>query len=354
MEVMYYIDSLKKGWWIILGVIFLALSLVMAYDYVAPPQYQATARFIVYPNIDANVTGNEMINSLDSLSDRTVLATYSEVIDSIYIRKLVCAELGISLEQYDDIFEQTSVVLPNANIFETSLISYDPELVKDVLDLTGRISVEYINELYDVYLVSYLDSPIVPTNPIRPQPVRDSILAVLFGSILGILIVIGKDQILMPIEEIRQRRNIDPTSKAYRKSYVTSVIEDAIHDYKNTQNTFSIGLIRLNGLKDWVEIIPQGNLDQIISNQSEMITNILKGSDIVGRWDRLTFILFLPRTEEYNANLLLNKLAKALEKPIKLSYANEIIQTDPSTSVIQYNENTTYNDMITVLESKLE
>ncbi len=69
-------------------------------------------------------------------------------------------------------------------------------------------------------------------NPLAPQPLRDGILAVIIGGILGVLLVIGKEQILMPIEQLRERRNIDPTSHAYRKPYIENVIMDAIQQQK--------------------------------------------------------------------------------------------------------------------------
>ena len=354
MEVMFYIDSLKKGWWIILCLILGCLGLVMAYDLITPPEYQATARFIVYPNVDATTSGNELINSLDQLSDRSVLSTYSEIIDSTYIKQIVSNELGISLEEYDDLFVQSTVVLPNANIFETTLISYDPQLVKEVLNFTGELSVGYINDLYNIYIVSFLDVPQLPTEPISPQPLRDGILAVIFGAMIGVLLVIGKEYILMPVDEIRKRRDIDPTSKAYRKSYLEKIISNAMNEYSLTSTPFTVSMIRFEGLMNWLEILPEGKIDLLVNNASETITNLLKGSDIIGRWDKISFILYMPKTEENNAKFLMQKLVSVLQDPVHLSYINETINLEPQFVISQYSGNSSYGEFVNSIADKLE
>ena len=53
----------------------------------------------------------------------------------------------------------------------------------------------YIQGIYQIYDINFLDSAGVPNNPISPNPARDASLAAVLGAILGVSVAIGREQV---------------------------------------------------------------------------------------------------------------------------------------------------------------
>ena len=90
MEIKLYLRMLQRGWWVILLTALIAVAISLTISYFAVPQYQAVARFIITPGASAT-SSTDVIDSLNTLDRRSVVATYAEVMNSqkmweIYLR----------------------------------------------------------------------------------------------------------------------------------------------------------------------------------------------------------------------------------------------------------------------------
>ena len=81
MEIRLYFQMLQRGWWVILLAALVAVSVSLGLSYLAVPQYQATASFIITPSATLTI-GRDVVNSLDTLDRRSIVATFAEVMNS--------------------------------------------------------------------------------------------------------------------------------------------------------------------------------------------------------------------------------------------------------------------------------
>ena len=66
MEIKLYFRMLQRGWWIILLTAMVGLSTSLALSYVAVPQYEASALYILSP-ASSITSQNDVVDSLDTL-----------------------------------------------------------------------------------------------------------------------------------------------------------------------------------------------------------------------------------------------------------------------------------------------
>ncbi|RMD61005.1 hypothetical protein D6833_08825, partial [Candidatus Parcubacteria bacterium] len=81
LEIRLYLQMLRRGWWLILLAALIALSASLSVSLLATPQYKATARFLITPSAELT-RGKDVVDSLDTLDRRSVVATYAEVMNS--------------------------------------------------------------------------------------------------------------------------------------------------------------------------------------------------------------------------------------------------------------------------------
>ena len=114
MEIKLYFRMLRRGWWLIVLAALVALSASLALSYLATPQYQAAARFIVTPGSLLTGGGDigAVVDGLDTLDRPSIVATYAEVMSS---RRILAEALGYLQLQNLDTTKYTiqAVVLPS-------------------------------------------------------------------------------------------------------------------------------------------------------------------------------------------------------------------------------------------------
>ena len=104
-----------EGGWRIAGIFTSAfLIIALAYSISITPIYQASARFLVYPN--ANLTSSrDVVSSLDTLDKRTISSTYADILDSNRVYQDTINRLNLPAGQLKDV-KVTSEVQTNTNI----------------------------------------------------------------------------------------------------------------------------------------------------------------------------------------------------------------------------------------------
>jgi capsular polysaccharide biosynthesis protein len=120
MEMRFYMRIIRKGWWLILIAVLVAVNFSLVYSYyLTRPTYEAVARFIVSPNIQ-NIESRDLVNSLEALDKRSIISTYAEVLNSREIITKTLNLLGMDQVQYDA-YTAYVTVLPDANIIRFSV-----------------------------------------------------------------------------------------------------------------------------------------------------------------------------------------------------------------------------------------
>jgi diguanylate cyclase (GGDEF)-like protein len=86
--------------------------------------------------------------------------------------------------------------------------------------------------------------------------------------------------------------------------------------------------VELNGLRDLVDTLPLVSLQNILQGTTKILRNELRGNDIIGRWNDISFVILLPNTPGVAAKSIFERIVQALAQPIELNVLGETVQLD--------------------------
>jgi diguanylate cyclase (GGDEF)-like protein len=350
MEIKLYLRMLQKNWIMVLITTLVTFNAALIFSYVATPTYRASARFTVSPSTQI-ISATDMVNSLEALDKRSIISTYAEFLNSPRIHNETIQDLQLDPLKINETYEITTVVLPDANILELTVSGPSPEMTALLANQVGNKAVETITQYYQAYEINILDPAIVPIQPISPQPVRDSALALALGLILGAGLAIIQEEMRVPLDAYRLRRSIDPVSAAYNRSYFMRCMEDEL--MKNEGN-LSLGLVQVNGLRGLIDTLPQPIVQQIMRHVTNTLKKELRGNDIIGKWNDINFSVMLSTTPKIPAQRTMERIRSALNAPVEIEHYNETLYLHPVVSSATQEANETASDIISLAERELE
>ena len=350
MEIKHYLQMLRKGWWIVLLTALMALNVAFVAAYFTEPIYLANAKFIVSPNPKV-VTEYDVVNSLEALDKRSIVATYGEFLNSRRVYSDALVALGLDIELMGD-YTTAAVVLPEANILELTVTGPDPRLASDVANMIGSLTIDSVSRLYRAYDVSVLDAAVAPTVPISPQPVRDASLALALGLIAGVSLAILSEQIRIPLDTYRNRLRLDTTTGVYKRQYFEQLVEGKLT--QNPDEALSLGIVELTGLQELMDTLPTNALNWILNQVTDVLRKELRGNDAIARWNKNSFSLMLPLTPSVAASRTFERIYEALKRPVDLHQYNITVNLDPHIGGAVYSERMPLDDLLKQAEKVVQ
>jgi diguanylate cyclase (GGDEF)-like protein len=332
MEFRFYLRTIQRGWWLILISILVAVSVSLIYSYYfVTPMYESQAKFVVSPNLSNFERESDLVDSLETLDKRSIVATYGEIISSrqVFVKSIV--ELGANPLDYVD-YTTSVTVLPDTNILQLTVQGLHPEAVTVLANSIGQKAINQIKSLYQVYDINFLDVAIPPLEPFRPQPLQDAGLALLLGAVVGVGLAILRDQLSSSLDRLSRRRMVDSESLAFTRNEFDRRLRDEIATHPDSY--LSLGFIYLNGIESISDSLPQSYLNQIVRKVTSTLQYHLRGNDIVGRWSKLQFSVMMPTTPGQSATQKLDQIRGILSQPFSLDSSGDIIvNLDPRIGV---------------------
>lgn len=327
MEIRFFLKIIQRGWWMIAISALLAVNFSLIYSYfIVTPEYEAVARFIVSPNLE-NTDSRDMVNSLEALDKRSIIATYAEVLNSYQITTEALKVLGNNPADFAA-YTTSATLLPDANIIRYSVKGPDPEVAARLANGIGQYAIDYVRKLYVVYNIDFLDKATAAEEPSSPRPLQDALLALLVGLVIGVGLAIFRDQVSGTLARIGQRNTVDYESQALARVFFERRIRQEVSVQPNVVNT--LGIIYLNGIQDIYDSLPQVYINQIMRKVTGTLKSELRGNDLVGRWSKLQFGVFLLSTDGTSAMRRLERIREILDQPVTLEGADELsIHLDP-------------------------
>jgi len=352
MELKIYLRMIKTGWWIVLLTVFSALNIALVVDYFTTPQYRAVARLIVVPNTTL-VTTQNLVNSLATLDRPSIVNTYSEVLNSNYLYENDIDQFNLTPEQLQD-YNQQATVLPDSNIIELTVTGTDPDICASWANLVAQNAINYVNNTYQVYQLSFLDKAISDPIAISPQPVRDIGLAVALGLLFGTLLAIVREQIRTPLEELRLRRIMDPTIGCFNRTHIERIVADEVVRSKGSMDNyiFSIAYLNFEMLLDYQHDLPQQLLNDLMRQVVSILREQLRGNDSIGHWDQFGLIIVLPSTPFQAAERIIDRVRWEIHRRLFIPETN--IPLDLFFGVTRWQTNDTVDQLIGRMRMDME
>jgi diguanylate cyclase (GGDEF)-like protein len=349
MEIKLYIQMLRRGWWIVLLTALIAVNMALLADFFTTPMYQASTKFVVSPSNDT--LAGDVIYSLEALDKRSIISTYAEFVNS---RRIYVEALNVlKLEEADMVgYTTQAVVLPDANILELTVSGPNPELAALLANTMAQGATDYISLIYRAYNISILDAAVPSSAPYTPQPARDASLAMALGVVAGAALAILSEQIRIPLEAFRQRRQLDSLTGVFNNRYFRVVLEQEIS--KKPDEIHSIGIIELYGLNDIFDTLPQAATQKILLRVTDILRRELRGNDSVGRWTNTGFVVLLRSTLGPAAGRIFDRIFKALSEPVFLGQYDITVDLAPRIGGAVYSNHITQQELIEQANNALE
>ena len=309
MELNLYLQMIRRGWWLVALTALIALTTSLGASFLVTPQYEVVARFIITPGAIGESSPQTILNGLNTINNQSVMETYAEVMNSDRIYNDSLAFLQLQPEDLKD-YSYESAVLPSSSILELSVKGPDPQLAADIANAVGYQTINFTRRLNQVINLDFLDLATPSTVPYSPQPLRNAALATVLGLIGGLVLVIVREQLRASLETFRQRVHLDNETGVYTKKYFSRLVEDELA--RHPDDVLSIGIVELGGLRDIFDTFPLAALQRILQRVTESLRKELRGNDIIGRWNEISFIVMLPNTPGMAANRIFERIYQVL------------------------------------------
>lgn len=179
------LDALRTGWYLILLGALVAAGAAIAVDRVTKPYYEASASYVVSPG--GQVPPDDLaqgVNTLDSSRSRSIMTTLTEITDSAAVRADTFEALGLP-EVLTEVYTVESVVVPEANVMQTTVTGPDPAIAASLASGLGSFGGARFEALYQIYDVVALDPATIPTEPANPSLAQLLVIAIALGCMVG-------------------------------------------------------------------------------------------------------------------------------------------------------------------------
>ncbi len=221
MDLKNVLKALTSGWHLVAVGLVVSLGVAIVLYRTADQVYEATASYVVSPGAGAGPSDvTEGVKTLDSSRSRSIMTTLTEISTSDTVRSDAAARLGVG-DDGISAYRVSSVVVPEANVIETTVAGPDAATAAALASVIGDIAGLRFISLYQIYDVAVLDPATIPTGSSNPGLTQLMVMT----AALGLLIGVGAALLRHAVHRSRSR-NVRNRLSAYDATI--SVLED--HD----------------------------------------------------------------------------------------------------------------------------
>lgn len=326
-----------------------AINVSLMVSYATTPVYQTRARFLIAPDPSLQ-NQSQVLDSLDNLDQPTIASTYVEILMSQRIFDETAENLGIDPSE-EESYERNAVVLPDSNVLELTVTGPDPMIATTLANGIGLQGTLFIKDYYPVYDLDFLDKAAAPESPIEPTPARSAAVSLMMGIAFGGVIAVLREYLHIPLDALRRRNITDEMSKAATRQYFYYRLEEEL--LLNNPGYLSVGIVQLQGIEDLTDILPHSVMQELQRRLAQSMQNELRGRDVVGKWDAISFTVLLPGTPATAAATVMDRIHEALSIPQQIDKDEEPIHLNPCTAVVTNTHDETSRQLIDRLEASL-
>jgi capsular polysaccharide biosynthesis protein len=205
MELLEYMNLIKKRWWLVLLIIIVSVLASAALDmYIISPVYEARATLLIGRtprNQDEEVQYDAI------LAYQKLIKTYSELAKSRMIAEETIKTLGVDMAP--EALLKNIMVSPKGDtqILEISVQDNDEERVIKIANTLANVFVDRVRTMMNTDDIKFIDEARPPADLISPNRTMDMAIGVLAGLIVAFSIAFlleRSDTILRSEEEVEK------------------------------------------------------------------------------------------------------------------------------------------------------
>ncbi len=307
------IKAIAAGWKWIVSIVLIAACVSLAISAASAPQYRSEATFVIAPNKDLP-SSRDVVSAFTALDTLKIFSTYSDILasDRVYEEAIKNVDMDAAeLSRYTRYTEMK----PESIILQLFVEGPDAQKAAALANEIGKYGIQFINAYFTVFEIDFLDQAVPAPAAFKPQTLRDMGIFAGIGLLIGLLIVIIKDFMEIPLAQFVHRFSIDQESLANTRRSIEKSL--AAMKEKGDAWPLTIILIEIKNLHELFSILPAFSRRKISIEIVARMKTQLKGGDLVGKWNASTFCVVLPNTPEKVASIPVNKLVGIFKDPFK-------------------------------------
>lgn len=177
------LSVLWRRLWVILMVVAICVFGAVNLSLAQTPQYVATARILIEPEQEDRVTGGTGQGLLE------LIPTVVDLVSTRPTAEAVIQELDLQMTAGEFLGNLTVQQVESTQSIEVSYRSSDPERARDIANaVAGTVSdrISGRNLGAEAITVTVWEQAVAPDAPVSPDPVRNGLLALAIGLLLGL------------------------------------------------------------------------------------------------------------------------------------------------------------------------
>lgn len=321
----YYLRVIQSRWRLIAGFVLAALVLSLVISYITTPIYRATATFVINPN-ESLPSSRDFVDTLATLDSRSIISTYRDIFLSKRVFTDTLQSLGFSAAEAQH-YEPSVVVGKESNIMTLNVDGPDAGKAVMLADAIGQTAISYIQGFSRVFSITVLDQAYAQPAAVKPQILRDAGIAALVGLVLGLLAVLINESYRTSLGTLKDRLRIDRISNATTRKHFLRTFEQ-MHE-ANKVEPLSVAIISLDGIREYFGELSEPLQMTLMRKVTDSLRNLLRGSDIVARWDNTSMVVGLPLTTEQAAFRAIERIKETLSQPVTLEITGDKVDLEP-------------------------
>lgn len=186
IELKEYFFILRKKARIIgfITIFLVAVSGIFSF-FILKPTYQTFTTLMVGKPQAYNGT----IEYNDVLLNQKLVTTYGEIAKSKVVSNEVIQNLGLNIT-HKDFSKKVEVKLVNdTEIFKIEVIDKDPEFAAKLTNEISKVFIKYVAKIMTIENIQVIDKAEVPTEPVKPMPLLNMIIAGVLGMMMSMFLV---------------------------------------------------------------------------------------------------------------------------------------------------------------------
>jgi len=320
------IKAIGGGWkWIVLCVL-IAIVISTAISATTTPIYRSQATFIIAPNKNLP-SSRDVVSAFSALDTLKIFSTYADILSSerVYTEALKAVDTAsIDLSQY----RRATEMNPESIILALNVDGPNPQIAAQLANEIGKYGIYYINSYFTVFEIDFLDQAVPTSQPIQPRTYRNLGIAAGIGLLTGLLIVITREFMEIPLNQFIQRFSLDAESLAITRRSLEKTLALLKKDTK--QYPVTVVSVVVTNLPEFFRVLPGFSRKKVATELVRRFKDQLKGNDLVARWKDDTFAIILPHTPEKGSNIVSQRIQDVFSAAFTYGVEDsEQIQLDP-------------------------
>lgn len=326
MFIQQLIKAIGGGWkWIVLCVL-IAIVISTAISATTTPIYRSQATFIIAPNKNLP-SSRDVVSAFSALDTLKIFSTYADILSSerVYTEALKAVDTAsVDLTLY----RRATEMNPESIILALNVDGPNPQIAAQLANEIGKYGIYYINSYFTVFEIDFLDQAVATSQPIQPRTYRNLGIAAGIGLLTGLLIVITREFMQIPLNQFLQRFSLDAESLAITRRSLEKTL--AILKKDAAQYPVTVISVVVANLPEFFRVLPGFSRKKVATELVRRFKEQLKGNDLVARWNDNTFAIILPHTPQKVSSIISKRIVEVFSKPFTYGVEDsEQIQLEP-------------------------